>query len=364
MDEQVARRDPQLADLLDRFVCVRVVQANGLDLALFQYDFDLTWAVVFFNADRTVYGRYGTRGGKDGGELLSVAGLRASMQAALALHKGYPGNKAALAAKSPKGQAHTTPEQLPGLKPRFKATVDLAAPRKTCVHCHMVHEAQRKRLRDAGRPIPDEMLWVYPLPAAIGLDLDPEARAAVRRVVAHSPAAKADFRAKDELLRLHGQPIISVADVQWVLHHARDGEVLKAHFLRDGKEADLDLTLPAGWRRKDDFSWRTSTWDLRRMALGGLLLDELSDKERARRGLSADGLALLVRHAGEFGAHAVAKNAGFRKGDVLVAFAGQTSRRRECDLIAHAPQKTKPGDKVEVTVLRDGKRRTLRLPLQ
>src|SRR4051794_30944408 len=32
-DDDVARRDPIIADLLDRYVCVRIVQANTLDLA-------------------------------------------------------------------------------------------------------------------------------------------------------------------------------------------------------------------------------------------------------------------------------------------------------------------------------------------
>src|SRR5262245_51732231 len=217
MDEQVARRDPRLADLLDRFVCVRIVQGNGLDLSLLAYDFDLTWAVVFLNPDRTVYGRYGSRGGKDGSELLTVAGFRKSMQAALGLHDGYPANKSALVAKSAGVPQYATPEQFPALKPRFKATVDLAAPRKSCVHCHMVHEGQRKLLREAGKPIPDEVLWAYPLPTAVGLDLDLEQRATVQRVKPGSPATKAGFQAKDELIRLAGQPVVSMADVQWVL---------------------------------------------------------------------------------------------------------------------------------------------------
>jgi hypothetical protein len=46
---------------MKQFVCVRIVQANALDLALFQFDFDLTFAAFFMNADKTIYGRYGTR---------------------------------------------------------------------------------------------------------------------------------------------------------------------------------------------------------------------------------------------------------------------------------------------------------------
>ena len=60
-DEQVVRHDPKVAALMDKFVCVRLVQANAMDLALFQFDYDLTFVVFFMNADKTIYGRYGSR---------------------------------------------------------------------------------------------------------------------------------------------------------------------------------------------------------------------------------------------------------------------------------------------------------------
>ena len=45
-DDDVARRDPIIRDLLDEFVCVRIVQANTMDLSHFQFDFDLSFAVL------------------------------------------------------------------------------------------------------------------------------------------------------------------------------------------------------------------------------------------------------------------------------------------------------------------------------
>src|SRR5438270_633798 len=50
-DDDVARRDPVIRDLLDAFVCVRIVQANTIDLTHFQYDFDESFAVVLMNPD-------------------------------------------------------------------------------------------------------------------------------------------------------------------------------------------------------------------------------------------------------------------------------------------------------------------------
>src|SRR6476646_8670625 len=94
-DEQVVRRDSQVADLMDQFVCVRIVQANGMDLSLFQFDFDLTFVAFFMNADTTIYGRFGSRSDrKEAAKEITLEGLRKALSGALDLHKGYPGNSA------------------------------------------------------------------------------------------------------------------------------------------------------------------------------------------------------------------------------------------------------------------------------
>ena len=59
----MVRPKSPLEALQQQFVCVRLVQMNGLDLSLFQFDYDQTLAALFLNADGTVYGRYGTRAG-------------------------------------------------------------------------------------------------------------------------------------------------------------------------------------------------------------------------------------------------------------------------------------------------------------
>ena len=84
-------------------MCVRLVKANDLDLTLFQFDYDLTFAVFFMNADRTIYGRYGTRSSvQEAAKDVSLEGLAESMAAALKLHEGYPDNKNFLEGKQPK----------------------------------------------------------------------------------------------------------------------------------------------------------------------------------------------------------------------------------------------------------------------
>ncbi|MDB4494619.1 thioredoxin family protein, partial [Pseudomonadales bacterium] len=45
LDDELVDQDPVIRPLLDEFVCARQVSTNGLDLELFQYDTDQSFAV-------------------------------------------------------------------------------------------------------------------------------------------------------------------------------------------------------------------------------------------------------------------------------------------------------------------------------
>ncbi len=363
-DDDVARRDPIIRDLLDEFVCVRIVQANTIDLTHFQHDFDQSFAAYLMNPDLTIYGRFGTRSERPEYEDVSLEGLRKAMEAALRMHKDYQEVKSSLTGKQVKQARYKTPRDYPSLSGKFGETIDYEGKTaQSCMHCHQVREAERLVYRAAGEPIPDEVLFPYPDPSVLGLKMDPKAKAKVERVATPSIAERAGLRIGDEITTLAGQPLLSIADLQWVLHNAPASTRLKAQVRREGKAADLTLDLPEGWRR-GDVSWRTTTWDLRRMGLGGLRLIELTGPQREEAKLAGDGMALEVRHLGEYGEHAVAKRAGLRKGDVLVSFDGLAGRMSESELLGYTMQKKRAGDEVAVTVLRNGKRETLKFVLQ
>src|SRR5947209_1242151 len=110
---------------MDQFVRVRLVQANALDLTLLQFDYDLTFAVFFMNADRTIYGRYGSRSErKDATRDISIQGFGQALAAALELHKHYPANQASLAGKQPRTARFKTPDDFPSLHGKYQATLD------------------------------------------------------------------------------------------------------------------------------------------------------------------------------------------------------------------------------------------------
>jgi len=368
LDDELVEQDEVIRPLLDKFVCARVVSTNGLDLSLFQFDTDQSFAVFFLNADKTIYGRFGTRSHRtDWLGDVSLPGLAAAMQGALELHADYPANASSLTAKRGPKPNVASPELFPSLKDKYTDSLDYAGNNvvKSCIHCHQIGDAQRDMVRASGKPFPDDMLFPYPHPKAIGLILDPNQRATVKAVSAETPAARAGFKAGDVIESLARQPLLSIADVQWILHQTpATGGQIEARIKRNGAVQDLTLELGADWRQADEISWRSSSWGLRRMTTGGLLLEQATAEQREAAGVSDSAMALHVKHVGQYGAHAAAKNAGVQTGDILIAFDGRTDLVREADIFRQGMSERKPGERVPITVSRNAKQIQLQLPMQ
>jgi S1-C subfamily serine protease len=100
------------------------------------------------------------------------------------------------------------------------------------------------------------------------------------------------------------------------------------------------------------------------MSTGGLFLESISQDEREKARLTNGSMALRVKHVGQFGAHAAAKNAGFQKDDIIVSFDGHTDLQTDSDVLRYGVTEKRPGDFVAVEIMRDGQRKTLKLPIQ
>lgn len=257
--------DTELRSLLEKFVCVRLVQMWGVDLNHFQFDYGMTWAVFFQNADGTIYGRYGTRSAlrDDSTRDISLAGFKRSIEGALELHERFSADGDATIRELMGKQARFAPQwPQPELIPRLAANDQLArkftgladernlrAHGVGCIHCHMVPDNELLSLRRAGLPIAERLIWPYPMPGAVGLQMDPDQRGTVRRVREESAAAEAGVQAGDEIVRFDGQTILSTADIQWVLHNAPTAGSIPLAVVRDGETHELTLLLAENWRR-------------------------------------------------------------------------------------------------------------------
>ena len=364
MDQSVLT-DASLAPLLDQFVCVRVINANALDLALFQVDWDLSFSTVFFNGDGTVYGRFGSWTHQKNSQDTDIAGYKAALAKALEVHGGYPANKASLKGKQGVQLAFRTPVEMPLLATKYGRELDWQGKVvQSCVHCHQVGDALRASYRVEKKPVPDELIYPWPAPETVGITLDARFPSRVESVADGSIAAKAGLKAGDELLTVSGQHVVSIADVSWILHTAGTKASIPVQMKRAGASSGITLELPDGWRHKTDIGKRVAAWSMRGMATGGLLLEDLPDDERSKRNLPKDSLALLVKFVGQFGPHGAAKKAGFQKDDVLVAVDGLKHRMSEAELFGHLLQKRMPGEQVETVLLRGDEKVRLQLPMQ
>lgn len=324
---------------------MRVIQAWGLDLARFQFDYELTWAAFFLNADGAVYGRYGTRRGHEqAGRDVSMVGFRKAVEGALELHSGYPANKKSLEGKKGPKPLWPTPESMPALKgrPNIKPAT---GERAGCVHCHQAHEGELWSMRDARRPLADRMLWAFPAPEDVGLTLDIAERATVKAIT--TAAMEAGLKEGDRILTLDGQPILSPADVQWVLHHSEEGATIEAEVDRRGERVKANLKLGDGWRRRGDYAWRSIAWSLRHRLAGTGPLEVQRET----------GMALRIKQLPPDWVkdRNLSAAAELKDGDVIIAVDGRRDLVREADFLAYLLQKKAPGAVVALTIERLGK---------
>jgi hypothetical protein len=367
LDDEMVDRDPVIGPLLEKYVCVRQVSTNGLDLNTFQYDTDQSFVVFILNADGTVYGRFGTRSHRtEWLEDVSLEGMAEALQGGLELHANYPANRDELVGKRGKPLEFSSPEKYPELKEKYSDQLAMSGEIvKSCIHCHQIGDARRSYYRSSGNAISDEILFPYPHPKLVGLILDPKHRAKVERVVEGSWGAAAGFQPGDEIHRLSGQPILSMADVQWVLDSIdpRGGTVL-CEVRRNSQALNLTLRVPENWRQASDISWRVSTWGLRRMATGGMVLENAADDRKNELGIAKDKMSLRVKSVGQWGLHATAKKAGFEVDDVIVKFGDRDDLKNETELLRYAVQGLRADQNVLVVIRRRTETQTLTLPMQ
>jgi len=363
-DAELLDKENEVTDLFDRFVCVRIVQGNGLDLSLFQFDYDQSFHAMFLTADKTILARYGTRSRRPESEDMTMPGLRHAMLAVLELNANYPANRDQLSGKQPRPSRYHVPEEMPALSDRYTSKLDYEGEVvRSCIHCHQIRDNQRVDYRNANKPLPLELMYPFPLPETIGLWMNPDEMATVVSVDQGSIAAKAGLMPGDAIASLAGQPLLSTADLQWVLHTAPEQGTLAAEVMREGKSLALELKLDPQWRHRTDISWRVTTWPLRRMVTGGLTLEDLPDDERRGRKIAPKALALRVVRVAQYGDHAAGKKAGFEVGDVIVA-AGDLANRMTESQFMEAAFAYPTGTSLDMTVLRGDRKLTLELPMQ
>jgi hypothetical protein len=324
----------------DSFVRVRLLRIQNVDLNLYEFDWDLTWAAFFMHADGKIYGRYGGRDGSGADSRNTLAGLRYAMQAALETHRECA------AAPPPVLAAPLFIDRVPTAK-RFRSG--------ECIHCHQVKEILRADEMDKGTWKRDS-LWTYPLPENIGITLDKDRGNVVRKVTEKSPAAQAGVQAGDLVDAIGALRVRSFADAQHALHKAPwKGDVAIA-WKRGDKMHEAKLALAEGWKKTNP-TWRPSMLDLfPALTIYGT---DLTKEEKRKAGLDPEQMAFRQMEP----VHARAAAMGVKAGDVIFGMDNQKLKMTVDEFLGHVRRNHIAGDRITLNVLRAGKRVDLPLKL-
>ena len=359
-DAEVAKGSDVIARLArEKFVSLRQVEMKGVDLNQFQFDYDLNWAAMFINADGTVYARYGTQSIDGPDAFNSIASLETTMNRVLELHARFNEVRPSLAGKRGAEKPYAAALQMPGMEDKDKLAQ--TTQRNNCIHCHMIHDAEQRQWSRAGEMTP-EKLYRFPLPDNLGLHIARDDGRLVEKVAERSAAARAGLKAGDQVTHLNGQPILSIADMQWVLHNLGAGAAtIDVAYLREGAAGKTTLTTQPGWK-KIDFKWRGSRWSLRPepgfwgpaakpAELKGLAIPEGAAPIRVQ-------WINVQRPEGKN-----ARDAGLREGDILITLDDKPLSMTPEQFQMSVRLERKAGDVLKLGVLRNGKPVEVRLKL-
>lgn len=314
------------------------MSVRGLDLHLFDFDYDLNWFALMLSPEGAVLGRFGGRDASTPGKYQSLKGLRYSLERALERFR--------------RGDAPPPGKAPPRLAEDYAAAKRLTA--KACIHCHHVYEFHREAMQEAGSWSVEDV-WVYPQPQNVGVTLDLDQGDRVVDVKPGSVAARAGLAIGDRMRSLHGMPIASIADLQHALHRSPAAGRVMVSWERKGQAMDAPMELAAGWK-KTDVSWR---WSLKSLSPSpGVQGDDLSDADKKARGLGPESLALRQQAF----LSPEARHAGVRINDVIVGVDDHRPAMTAQQFEAFIRLTYRVGDVVTLRVLRGNER--LDLPLK
>jgi serine protease Do len=314
---------------------------RGVDLEVFDFDYDLTWAAFFLNGRQKVLGRFGGRTAASPEAYLTLAGLKHAMRSALVAYRRDPDSK-----PDREPAAQRTVESYPAAK---------ALKADACIHCHQVYNFRRAERKATGTwQLAD--VFVYPEPHNLGIVLDPDQGNRVKSVAKDSTAQQAGLQAGDVLSSVDGQPVASFGDVQYVLHRLPAKGLVRVAWRRNAEERTAMLKLPEGWRATD-IGWRESMWGLE--PAPHVYGQDLTPREKKDLGLPENGMAF---RQGDF-VPGPSKHAGIQAKDVIFGINGKQLEMTMLQFNAYVRLNFKVGDRITFNVLRNGKRLDLAMTL-
>ncbi len=321
---QRERRDTELlqptnsrlvALLTERYIPVRLISLKGVDLNRFRFDYDRQLTGLVLTPEGATLARWGD-------EDVSVNSLVALLEQLISV---------------PWPQALVVAPQT--LSQRFPAFAQSKRADEACYHCHYAFDAEIEQQRQAGT-FRKNMLFRYPLPDVLGLILDDGNR--IKAVRPGSPADRRGLKVGERLTQVEQTPIYTASDVAAALDPLPESPT---RVLLNGKPA----ALGPGWRRYD-ISWRASQGAI--PPIFGFWEEQVPGSKT---------LALKVNFVFP-GPKWAPSLGGLKLGDVIVAVDRKTlPQMTPRQFHTWLRLNKEVGQKLKLTVLRDGRRLTLTL---
>ncbi len=334
---------------------MRITDMQGVDLNVYRFDWDLTFAALVMHEDGTIYHQYGNRNAEGAESHLSMASMESLLRGALTGHRDYDDSDR----KRRERGAPLTVESFPTMKRRIDQG---KAPE--CFHCHFINQGIDEQAQESGTFDPI-VAWRWPPGTIVGLDVDRDDQGVVDEVRKGSPAAKAGVAPGDRLVSLGGRSILTEGDVQWVLDGVpATGGRLPLVVRRGEREKRVTLKLGADWRvGSPDVLWRPTMWRLDpKPGFGGPML---TPEQKAARGIDADVSAFRVNYIVTWGPNADTgrrvQAAGLRKNDVVLSVAGKNDFESPHHFHAWFRLTRTEGEPVPFEILRGKERLTVTL---
>ncbi len=322
---------------MSRYVLVRLVRMDSVDIGLFEHDWNNTLYYYLMNAGEQIYMRYCGRDSAAPDTYLNLASVELALQLGLDLHEKYQ-----------RGELARTARPKPAFPRELPLLVERTFARNQCVECHLIGDFQNLH-REKDKTL-DKMTHLYRSPdiKTIGIHLDVPKGLVVKE--AKDAVAAAGMQAADRIAAVNGTPVFTFADLQHYYDKTdrRLAKTVQFTVDRAGKVEPLTVTLPPRWWWSD-VRYRQSSVEPR------IYFDSrpLTRAEKAERNLPIDGFACEVTRLDAFGT--MMKSHSLQVGDIIFGVDGV-----EKDEYAHTAElymklKLTPGDVVKLEVLRDGK---------
>jgi hypothetical protein len=199
---------------------------------------------------------------------------------------------------------------------------------------------------------------VGPLSAEAQERTGAEAGAMVVQVMPDSPAAGVGLQVGDVITAIGEKPVRSPQDVVEAIRASKPGQTVCLVYRRDGEEREARFTeLRIAWKRESsDFrGGAPEKGEAEERAFLGILAAPLSDDMRE---IAGTGEGVLVDSLTD---SSPAAKAGLLPGDVITRIDGQPVTT--LDELVERLRTRKPGDEIEVTYYRMGKRQETRVTL-